>query len=127
MARIAVVDDSRMARAFAVGALAKAGHEAFEVEPTSLSEVMASLRTLRPDLILLDHMMPAFSGPSLVRACFEDSELGSVRVVMLSAHRMEDLEHRMAKLGVHAVLHKPVAPGELASGVAKALEHPSRD
>ena len=121
VALIAIVDDSRLARVFAAAALKKAGHEVAEIDPTSLDEVLALLRTLRPALLLLDQQMPNFSGSSLVRACFEDDALASLKVVMLTAQHDEDMERRMEKLGVDAVLHKPITPQGLTARAAELL------
>jgi DNA-binding NarL/FixJ family response regulator len=124
MALIAIVDDSRLARSFATACLKQAEHEVVEVEPTCLSEVMGKLRELRPLVLILDQQMPTFSGSSLVRACFEDDALGDLKVVMLTAHHNEDLEIRMEKLGVHAVLHKPISPSDLNKAVAMLANGP---
>lgn len=121
VALIGVVDDSRLARAFAAAALRKAGHEVVELEPLSLTELLDRLRELRPQLLVLDHHMPACSGPSVVRACFQDEALAAIKVVMLTAHHEDEMEQRMEKLGVHAVLHKPVEPQRLADTVAQVL------
>ncbi|NWJ39926.1 MAG: response regulator [Geothrix sp.] len=121
MAVIAIVDDSRLARSFVAASLKQTGHEVAEIEPVSLGQVLESLRDLRPELLVLDQQMPTFSGSSLVRACFEDDLLSTVKVMMLTAHRNEDLEHRMEKLGVHAVLHKPISPVDLNTAVAALI------
>lgn len=122
MALVAIVDDSKLARVFAAASLKHAGHEVAEVEPTGLAEVLEILRNLKPDLMVLDQLMPGFSGSSLVRACFEDDLLESLRVVMLTALHDEAMDHRMEKLGVHAILYKPISPSELARTVAEVLE-----
>ena len=122
MARIAVVDDSRMARIFASAVLAKAGHEVVAVEPKDLAGVQAELRRLQPDLLVLDHNMPAFLGPSLVRACFEDDLLSNLKVVMLTAHHDEKVQRRMEQLGVHALIYKPISPQTLVDTVARVLK-----
>jgi len=124
VALVAIVDDSRLARVFAAAALKQGGHDVVEIEPAGLSQVMDTLRDLKPALLVLDQQMPTFSGSSLVRACFEDDALSSVKVLMLTAQRDEELEHRMAKLGVHAVLHKPISPMDLNRAVAKLVEVP---
>lgn len=121
MALIAIVDDSRLARVFAAAALKQTGHEVAEVDPSSLEEVMERLRALRPALLVLDQQMPHFSGSSLVRACFEDDALASLKVVMLTAQHDGEMERRMAKLGVHAVLHKPITPQSLNQCVVELL------
>ena len=122
MAQIAIVDDSKLARVFAAATLAKNGHTVVEIEPTDLVAVLAQLREKKPDLLVLDHNMPAFSGPSLVRACFEDETLSSLKVVMLTAHHDDEMRSRMYKLGVHAVLYKPIGAKDLASCVAGVLK-----
>lgn len=122
MATIAVIDDSSMTRRFVARALSAAGHTVREVDPVDLTTVLDVLKGLHPDLIVLDYNMPAFTGPSLVRACFDfDHGLG-VKVVMLTANRDPDLPGLMEKLGVHAVIHKPASPGDLADTVARVLE-----
>jgi CheY-like chemotaxis protein len=124
VALIAVVDDSQLARRFAAASLKSAGHEVVEIEPASLEQVMDTLRELKPAVLILDQQMPTFSGSSLVRVCFEDHELSSLKVVMLTAHHDEEMERRMEKLGVHSVLHKPIGPLDLNRVVASLTEVP---
>jgi CheY-like chemotaxis protein len=121
MPLIAVVDDSRMVRMLTAATLRKAGYHVAEVEPSDLSQVVEELRELRPDLMVLDQMMPTFLGSSLVRACFEDEVLASLKVVILTAQHDSDIEHRMEKLGVHLVLHKPIEPPDLAEAIRTLL------
>lgn len=122
MPLIAIVDDSRLARVFAAASLRKAGHEVAEIDPTSLEDVMEALHELRPTLMVLDQQMPSFSGSSLVRACFEDDALASLKVVMLTAQHDGEMEQRMTKLGVHVVLHKPITPHELNRSIAELIK-----
>lgn len=124
MALIAVIDDSQLARHFAAACLKSVGHEAVEIEPASLEQVMDRLRELNPEVLVLDQQMPTFSGSNLVRACFENDALSSLKVVMLTAHHDEEMERRMEKLGVHRVLHKPISPVDLNSAVATLIGAP---
>lgn len=121
MALIAIVDDSKLARVFSAAALKKLGHELLEIEPTSLFGVLGVLKERRPDVMVVDYLMPGCPGPSLVRACHEDPELSGIKVVMLTAHHEEEVQGRMANLGVQAVLHKPVDPKVLEGAVAGLL------
>lgn len=126
MARIAVVDDSKLARVFAAAALKKAGHEVILIEPDSLQDALAALLAGRPDLLLLDQSMPAFQGPSLVRACFEHPDLAGIKVIILTALRDEAMTERMRKLGVACVLNKPILHEELTEAVERVLATPPR-
>ena len=126
MARIAVVDDSKLVRVFAEAALKKAGHEVLLIDPESLHATMDALIEGKPDLMIIDHSMPAFQGPSLVRACFERPDLSKVKVIILTALHDEAMTVRMQKLGVACVLHKPILHEDLTLAVEQALAAPPK-
>lgn len=121
MARIAIVDDSRLVRVFVAGALRTKGHQPVEVEPTSLFEILKVLREAPVDLLMVDFLMPECPGESLVRACREDATLRDLPVLILSAHRDEDTLARMQEMGISGFLMKPVEPALLLSTVAEIL------
>lgn len=121
MARIAIVDDSRLARVFAAGALRARGHEVVEVEPESLFAVLKVLRDDPVDLVVMDFLMPDCPGESLVRACREDAALKDLPVLLLSAHRDDEALVRMQQQGISGFLLKPVEPAILAEKVTEAL------
>ena len=121
MTRIAIVDDSRLVRAFVAGALRAKGNEVVEVEPTSLFEVVRVLRETPVDLLVADFLMPDCPGESLVRACREDHALLELPILMLSAHRDDDSLIRLQQLGISGFLLKPVEAPVLVAKVAEAL------
>jgi CheY-like chemotaxis protein len=121
MAKIVLVDDSRLARTVAMASLRKLGHEVLEVEPVSLFDVLKVLREVRPDILLMDFLMPGCPGTSLVRSVSEDEALRGTKVVVLTALRDEEVESRMERMGVAAILHKPCEPMVLASAVQGLL------
>lgn len=117
MARIAIVDDSRLARTFALTVLRKAGHDAFEIDPLSIFEVLKVLREAPPAILLMDYLMPGCPGNSLVRACHEDPVLQAMKVIVCTAHRDEEVKERLDRLGVAAFLHKPLDPSALLAAI----------
>jgi CheY-like chemotaxis protein len=121
MPRIAIVDDSRLVRAFAAGALRAQGHETVEVEPTSLFEVLKVLRESPVDLLVADFLMPECPGESLVRACREDAALQGLPILVVSAHRDDISLKRLQQMGISGFLLKPVDASALAAKVAEAL------
>lgn len=125
MARIAIVDDSRLARTFTVGCLKKLGHELVEIEPTSLFDVIKVLREDPPALLLMDYLMPNCPGTSLARAMREDPVLKEIRVIMISAHRDEEIQERLQRMGVDAFLTKPCEPQALVDQVEALLAEAS--
>ncbi len=121
MSRIAIVDDSRLARMFAAGALRAQAHEVVEVEPSSLFAVLKVLRDDPVDLLVMDFLMPDCPGESLVRACREDPALQDLAILLLSAHRDDAALLRMKQHGISGFLLKPLDPAVLVARVEEAL------
>ena len=122
MARIAIVDDSRLARTFTVSCLKKLGHELVEVDPASLFDVIKLLREQPPQLVVMDYLMPNCPGTSLARAFREDPVLKDIRILMVSAHRDEEVQERLKRLGVDAFLSKPFEAQALVALVEDLLK-----
>ena len=121
MARIALVDDSRLVRVFAGAALRAQGHEVVEVAPTSMYEVLKVLRETPFDLLMVDLLMPDCPGESLVRACREDEALRHLPILIQSAHRDEVSLTRLQQFGISGFVLKPLQASDLAAKVAEAL------
>jgi len=121
MARIAIVDDSRLARTFAASCLRKFGHEAIEIDPISIFEVLKVLRDDPPELLLMDYLMPGCPGNSLVRACREDQSLKEIPILVITAHRDEEIQARLERMGSLGFLHKPFEPQALQQEVERLL------
>ncbi len=121
MARIAIVDDSRLARTFAASCLRKSGHEIVEIDPISIFEVLKNLRDNPPQLLLMDYLMPGCPGNSLVRACREDQALKEIPILVITAHRDEEIRERLERMGLLGFLHKPFEPQALQGEVERLL------
>ncbi len=121
MARIAVVDDSRLARTFTATCLKKVGHEVNEIDPVSLFDVLKTLRENPPEMILTDFLMPGCPGASLVRACREDEALADVWIIVITAHRDDEVKQRLDRMGKVSFLHKPFEAQALQAMVAEHL------
>jgi CheY-like chemotaxis protein len=121
MGRIMIIDDSRLARTFSAASLRKAGHDVLEVEPTSIFDVLKAVKETTPDLLVMDFLMPNCPGISLARVCHEDPGLQAMRMLVLTAHRDDEVTQRLHNLGVAEVLYKPLDSQTLTNAVARAL------
>ena len=121
MARIAIVDDSRLARTFAATCLRKAGHEIVDIDPISIFDVLKVLRENPPELLLMDYLMPGCPGNSLVRAFREDPALKDVPVLIITAHHDDSVQERLERMGSLSFLHKPFEPQTLQDEVERLL------
>ncbi|RMF91486.1 MAG: response regulator [Methanobacteriota archaeon] len=86
MARIMVVDDTPDVILLERGILERAGHEV--IEASSGAEALEKLRSARPDLILLDIMMPGMDGWETLRRIRKLKGFEEVPVAMLTAKPM---------------------------------------
>jgi DNA-binding response OmpR family regulator len=94
----------------------------FRVLKTSSSTPALSLiATEKPDLIILDIMMPEVSGLDILRQMRQDSTLAAIPVVVVSAKTMPaDIRVGM-EAGASTYLTKPVGFLELKEAVERAL------
>jgi len=85
---------------------------------------LAAIRRDRPDLVLLDVMMPASSGFDVCQAVRADPALAGVKILLLTAKgRDTDLAKGLA-LGADGYMTKPFSTQELAARVRALLESP---
>jgi CheY-like chemotaxis protein len=75
----------------------------------------------RPDIVLLDIMMPGISGLEILRQMRQDPTLANIPVVVVSAKSMPvDIRNGM-EAGASTYLTKPVGFLELKEAVERAL------
>jgi len=124
MARILVVDDEFLLRVMLKDALEEAGHAVVLAENGRVAIERA--KTARPDLILMDIMMPDLDGFDTCTAMKEDPALTGVPVVLISATTdPKGVVNRAKQVGAVTVLPKPVPIEQLQQVLAQALK-PSR-
>ncbi len=91
------------------------------VEACDGDEALARTRSARPDLILLDMMMPGRSGHEVLRALRGDPATAETPVIMLTARAQQSDREAMNRAGATAYLTKPFSPLGLASLVEEVL------
>lgn len=82
---------------------------------------LAAIRTERPDLVLLDVMMPGLSGFEVCQAVRADEALAGVKILMLSAKGRDTDIAKGSALGADAYMTKPFSTKELAEKVRELL------
>jgi CheY-like chemotaxis protein len=92
------------------------------VEAADGQEALARARKERPDVLILDWMMPRMTGIQVLEAIQGDPDCASTRVIMLTA-RTQAVDRNLAlSQGVRGYLVKPFSPLELIQLVEKVLE-----
>ncbi len=88
-------------------------------------EGLALAASTKPDVILLDVMMPDLDGVGTFRLLQADEATRHIPVILLTAKVMAADRRQLAELGVTAVLAKPFDPLTLGSRIAEMLGWPA--
>jgi DNA-binding response OmpR family regulator len=82
---------------------------------------LAAVRTHRPDLVVLDVMMPKLDGFAVLEAVRADPKLAATRILMLTAKGREAEQAKGLALGADAYMPKPFSTRELVDKVKELL------
>lgn len=91
------------------------------VEAVDGDEVRACLRAQKPDLVLLDVMMPGVDGWEILAWMKGTPEFADIPVVMLTARVQREDELKGWSLGASDYLPKPFNPSSLTQVVNRVL------
>ena len=119
-ANICIVDDERITMEVVKAFLEEAGYRNFVLIENS-GEAMATFEQQRPDLLLLDLMMPEVSGFDLLKALREHAKLKHLPVIILTSSSDNQDKLQALDLGATDFLAKPVDPSELRLRVRNTL------
>jgi two-component system, OmpR family, response regulator len=117
---VLVVDDERDIRLVARLALERLGGMRV-TEAAGADDAVASVATDRPDVVVLDVMMPGSDGPETLRRLRDEPGGDDLDVVFLTAKVQRADVERLAQLGVRGVLQKPFEPAALARDLRELL------
>ncbi len=118
--RILVVDDSPHIIDMLTTRLTNRGYEILTAQDGE--QALERVRSERPDLVILDVMMPKKNGWEVARAIRKDSDLKDTRILVLTAIGEQINEMTSPLYGADAHLDKPFDFGELEAKIAELLE-----
>lgn len=85
-------------------------------------EAMEKIAADRPDMIVLDVMMPYMDGFTVLEQLRKDPKTRELPVIMLTAKAMDSDVFRGYQIGADCYLTKPFHPGELLNFVRRIFE-----
>ena len=110
--RICYVEDDEDIQRIVRMSLERIGKMTVEVvgDPTAAIETMTSFR---PDLVMLDWMMPVLDGPSLFKQMKLRPETSSLPVVFITAKASHKELEELSAMGAAGTISKPFSPRDL--------------
>jgi len=116
---ILVVEDEPAIQELIAVNLAHAGHRVQRAY--TAAEADASIREVKPDLILLDWMLPDIAGTALARKLRADARSKDIPIIMLTARAQEHDKVEGLEAGADDYITKPFSPKELLARIKAVL------
>jgi len=116
---VLIVDDEAPIREMIAVALEMADYRVLEAENAQTGHAMALDQ--KPDLILLDWMMPGTSGIELARRLKREEATAEMPIILLTAKGEEDNKVQGLEAGADDYITKPFSPRELVARLKAVL------
>ncbi len=117
--KILIVDDEQAIREMVSFTLNRAGFEVLEAADAQEAQIVVADQ--RPDLVLLDWMMPGVSGLDLARRFKREELTRELPIIMLTARSEEEEKIRGLEVGADDYVTKPFSPRELIARIKAVL------
>ena len=116
--RVLIADDHAMVRSGLAGFLLASDDLELVGEASNGSEAVRACAETRPDVVLMDLMMPGMDGATAIRAIHE--AYPDIRVIALTSFPEQDLVQRALGAGAISYLLKNIGADELAGAIRGA-------
>ena len=93
----------------------------YQVSETAGERSVQDLKSYKPDLILLDLMMPGKGGFEILRELKRDPDLSRVPVIIFSAKPKSTMIELFGPEGIAGYISKPYASEEMLSQIKQVL------
>lgn len=118
--KILIVEDDKFLRELIAQKLVKEGYDVLEA--IDGEEGFKMIKAEKPDLILLDLILPGIDGFEVLSKTKEDEEMSSIPVIILSNLGQKDDIERGLKLGaVDYLIKAHFTPGEIIEKMKRVL------
>lgn len=122
--RLLIVDDSGTVLSVLGRMLKQAGVQVLTA--SSGEDAMTAIQAQRPDVILLDIVMPGMDGFSVLRTLRRDPGTRDIPVIMMSGNEQATEQYYAQRIGADAFLRKPFGRGDVFQHIERLLDWQGR-
>ncbi|NQW22238.1 MAG: response regulator [SAR202 cluster bacterium] len=119
MTKVLVVDDEKDIRDLLLDDLLDSGYQV--IEASNGAEALEKVYSERPDIVLLDLMMPIMNGIEALKALKADPDTVNIPVVLLTAVSADEGEQKAIALGANHYVTKPWEPDAIQTVIKVTL------
>ena len=123
--KILIVEDEKDIRDLIIYALQAKGYETISADDGE--KALKMLKENKPDLVILDWMLPSVSGLEICRNIRRDENIKNIPIIMLTAKITEDDKILGLDSGADDYITKPFSTAELSSRVKAVLRRIERN
>ena len=123
--KILIVEDEKDIRDLIIYALEAKGYETISTDDGE--KALKMVKENKPDLVILDWMLPSVSGLEICRNIRRDKNIKNIPIIMLTAKITEDDKILGLDSGADDYVTKPFSTAELASRVKAILRRTERN
>ena len=120
MARILIADDASFMRGSLKFIVEDAGHSVIGMAKDG-QEALELYRTLKPDIVTMDILMPGMDGMLALKAIKKDD--AEAKVIMVSALGQEEKQQEAGELGACGYIRKPFKKEQIADEINRVLSN----
>lgn len=124
MTKVLVVDDEKDIRELLIDDLLDSGYQVIEAE--NGAEALDRVYNDRPDIVLLDLMMPVMNGIEVLKTLKSNPDTANLPVLILTAVSAEEAEQRTMDLGANHYVTKPWGPGTIQTMIRMTLREAAK-
>lgn len=119
--KILIIDDSELVLAMASDALQNAGYEVFTATNGIEANGFIFSTVNKPDLIIMDIMMPLLDGDKKARILKEKDFSKDIPIMFISSKPESELAQMTTAAGADGYICKPFSPQGIVSSVKKVI------
>ena len=120
--KILIIDDSELVLVMAKDALQSAGYEVFTAANGIEANSYIFSTTSRPDLIIMDIMMPLLDGNKKAKILKQQTHSQDIPIMFISSKPEDELVTLVAEAGADGYICKPFSPQGIVSSVRSVLK-----